>query len=408
MVSGLGCGQNCRRVECGIMENGKRVHFVIIFLLVSFNLRMSFSAADPLLVLLRKDLGLGVGGSGLFGLLPIMALGIAAPLGARLAELVRPRCLIVYSLAAAIGGVIWRSYGGIPGLYGGTITIGLGLGVTGSIILGIVKQELPNDIPQLMGAYTACVSLGTAVGSGAADPVALALGGWKPGLLFWALPLLVAGVLWAEFIITTPEQRKVQHTVRAPITPLLRQAKAWSVSLFYLFRVAGAWLLIVWLAALMRRRGLPLVESGLVLALSTAFQIPAALLSSHAAEWLGGRGRLMVAGVALSVGGCWGLLSAPLSYWPCFSIVLGIGLGSIFALGMTLIVESSADEGTTVALSGMAQGMGFVGGGLLAWAASPVMQLPHPELWIAGIYSLFALSGLYFGLRCNTPGVCQV
>jgi CP family cyanate transporter-like MFS transporter len=390
------------------MGREHRVHFIIIFLLVSFNLRMCFAAADPLLVFLMRDLGLSVSRSGLFGLLPVMSLGVAAPLGARLVRYIRPRQLIVYALVVAIGGVVWRSYGGIAGLYGGTVTIGIGLGVTGSVILGIVKQEFAGSVSQLMGAYTACVSLGTAVGSGAADPVALALGGWQQGLLFWALPLVVAVVLWAEFIIFTPGQRAAQHTVRSPLTPLLRQAKAWAVSLFYLFRVAGAWLLIVWLATLMRRRGLPMVEAGLVLAVSTAFQIPAALLSSHAANWLGGRAGLMIAAIAVSVGGCWGLLLGPLGWWPLFSMVLGVGLGSIFALGMTLIVENSADEGTTVALSGLAQGVGFIGGGLLAWAASPVMQFERPDLWVAGIYTAFALCGLYYGLRCNRPGVCRV
>ena len=403
---------DCMLTVLGIMKTAmtshQRIHFIIIFLLVSFNLRMSFSAADPLLVFLMRDLGLSIDGSGLFGLLPIISLGVAAPLGARLSGIIRPRVLIIYALLLAIGGVMWRSYGHIAGLYGGTIIIGIGLGITGSVILGIVKQEFPDSIPQLIGAYTACVSLGTAVGSGAADPVALALGGWQNGLLFWALPLLIAVILWSELMLFAPPPKQMSHTIHAPLKPLLYQSKAWNVSFFYLFRVAGAWLLIVWMATLMRRRGLPLVEAGLVLAISTTFQIPASLLSSHIAEWLGGRTRLMVTAILLSIASCWGLLLAPLELWPLFSALLGIGLGCIFALGMALIVESAANEAATVALSGLAQGMGFIGGGLLAWAASPVMQTNHPELWMAGIYSIFALSGLYFGLRCTRPGICHV
>lgn len=390
------------------MQENQRIHFIIIFLLVSFNLRMSFSAADPLLVFLMRDLGLGVDSSGLFGLLPVISLGVAAPVGAKLCELIRPRILIIYALLLAVAGVAWRSCGNMAGLYGGTIAIGIGLGITGSVILGIVKQEFPSSTPQLMGAYTACVSLGTAVGSGASDPIALALGGWQKGLLFWAIPLIVAMLLWVELITFSPAQKQAQHTVRAPISRLLRQSRAWAVSFFYLFRVAGAWLLIVWLATLMRRRGLPMVEAGLVLAISTTFQIPAALLCSHMTKWLGGREGLMIAAILLSVACCWGLLLAPLHLWPLFACLLGLGLGSVFALGMTLIVECSADEATTVALSGMAQGLGFIGGGLLAWVASPVMQTSRPDLWMAGIYSLFALSGLIFGLRCNYGNICRV
>lgn len=377
------------------------VHFIIIFLLVSFNLRMAFSAADPLLVFLMRDLGLSVGSSGLFGLLPVMSLGVAAPLGTRLVNLIRPRVLIVYSLLFAIAGVVWRSYGGIPGLYGGTIAIGLGLGITGSVILGIVKQVFPGEIPILMGAYTACVSLGTAVGSGAADPIALALGGWQKGLLFWAIPLVVAVILWLELIHSKQPPEEQQQTLHSNIGPLLRQRKAWDVSLFYLFRVAGAWLLIVWLATLMRRRGLPMVEAGLVLAIATACQIPSALLSAALCRALKGYNHLLLIVVPLSILSCWGLLEAPLSWWPLFSILFGLSIGCIFSIGMTLIVSNATDEASTVALSGMAQGLGFVAGGLLAWAVSYLMNTPQADLWLAGSYTIFALSGLYFGWRCN-------
>lgn len=385
-----------------------RVHFIIIFLLVSFNLRMSFSAADPLLVFLMRDLGLSVGGSGLFGLLPIMSLGVAAPLGTRLVNVVRPRLLIVYALLFAIAGVVWRSYGGIAGLYGGTVAIGLGLGITGSVILGIVKQVFPGEIPVLMGAYTACVSLGTAVGSGAADPIALALGGWQKGLLFWAMPLLLAVILWLELMRHKHPPEVQQSTLRSSIRPLLRQRKAWDVSLFYLFRVAGAWLLIVWLATLMRQRGLPLVEAGMVLALATACQIPSALLTDALCRKLGGRAQLLYLVVPLSIVGCWGLLEGSLELWPLFSICFGLSIGCIFSIGMTLIVVNAADEAATVALSGMAQGLGFIAGGLLALGASFLMNQPRADLWVAGCYAVFALSGLYFGVRCEKAGVVRV
>lgn len=385
-----------------------RVHFIIIFLLVSFNLRMCFSAADPLLVFLMRDLGLSVSSSGLLGLLPIMSLGVAAPLGTRLVNVIRPRLLIVYALLLAIAGVVWRSYGGIAGLYGGTVAIGLGLGVTGSVILGLVKQVFPTEIPVLMGAYTACVSMGTAVGSGASAPIALALGGWQKGLLFWGIPLVVAVILWLELMLHKHPQEVRQSTLRSSMLPLLRQRKAWDVSLFYLFRVAGAWLLIVWLATLMRHRGLPLVEAGLVLALATACQIPSSLLTAALSRWVGGRESLLYIVVPLSIVSCWGLLEGNLELWPLFSISLGLSIGCIFSIGMTLIVVSAADEASTVALSGMAQGLGFVAGGGLAWCASFLMGEAQADRWLAGCYTLFALLGLYFGVRCEKSGLVCV
>lgn len=376
-------------------------HFIIIFLLVSLNLRMAFSAADPLLVSLMRDLGLGISSSGLFGLLPVMALGIAAPLGARLVAWVRPGFLIIYAMLAAVGGVIWRSYGGIPGLFGGTIIIGLGLGIAGSVILGVVKQVEKAHLPTLMSAYTACVSLGTAIGSGAANPVAHWLGGWQHGLLFWGLPLLVACALWGELVLHSRNLHTQQHTLNAPILPLLRKRSSIMVALYYLFRVASAWLLIVWLSTLLRRRGLGADEAGLVLATATICQIPFALAAEALTRLLGGMGRLMTTATLAAIVACWGLLAAPLTLWVVFAPLLGFGMGSIFALGMTLIATTEPDEAGTIALSGLAQGVGFIGGGLLAWAAGLSLSLPQPDLWLATLYTLLALCGLCFGLQCT-------
>lgn len=71
---------------------------------------------------------------------------------------------------------------------------------------------------------------------------------------------------------------------------------------------------------------------------------------------------------------------------------------------MTLIVTNAADEASTVALSGMAQGLGFIAGGLLALGASFLMDQPRADLWMAACYTIFALSGLYFGIRSEKAG----
>ncbi len=383
------------------LRHRETAHFIIIFLLVSFNLRMSFSAADPLLARLMQSLHLGVGSSSLLGLLPVMALGVAAPLGARLVEWVRPGILIIYALLFATAGVAWRSCGELSGLFGGTLIIGLGLGVAGTVILGIARQATPGHVPELMSAYTACVSLGTAVGAGVATPLEILLGSWQAGLLIWALPLLAATALWSLLVLHRRGTSTGQPAMRVPVLPLLRQRNARVISLYYLFRVASAWLLIVWLATLMKERGQTAEEAGWVLALVTVSQIPGAFLAGVLSRWFGGMHRLMSVATLLAVLACWGLLAAPLELWPWAAVCLGLGLGCIFSIGMTLIAAAEPTAAGTIALSGLAQGCGFIGGGVLAWVAGMGLSLPHPPLAMAVIYSLLALTGLYFGLQCR-------
>lgn len=373
----------------------------MVFLLVSLNLRMAFSAADPLLTQVRHALHMGITSSGLFALLPIMALGIAAPMGARLVEWIRPGNLITWAMLLATAGVLWRSSGYMAGLFCGTIIIGLGLGVAGSVILGIVKQAIPTHLPEVMSAYTACVSLGTAIGSGAAVPIARLLEGWQAGLMFWALPMLLATILWAFTMHRSKTIQGGQSTMRAPMLPLLRKRSARMVTLYYLFRVASSWLLVVWLVTLLHLRGMSTEKAGLLLSLTTACQIPCALISGIVIRWLGSIQRLMVIATLLAVAACWGLLVAPEGYWLVSAIALGAGLGSIFSVGMTLIATTEPGESGTIALSGLAQGIGFTGGGLIAWAAGAGMATANPGLTLALLYTIFALSGLYFGLRCG-------
>lgn len=380
-------------------------HFIMVFLLVSLNLRTAFSAADPLLTQVRHALHMGITSSGLFALLPIMALGIAAPVGARLVAWIRPGNLITYALLLATAGVVWRSSGYMAGLFCGTIIIGLGLGVAGSVILGIVKQAIPTHLPEVMSAYTACVSLGTAIGSGAAVPIARLLEGWQAGLMFWALPMLLVTILWGFTMHRRQNIHGGQSTMHAPMLPLLRKRSARMVTLYYLFRVASSWLLVVWLVTLLHQRGMSTEKAGLLLSLTTACQIPCALISGLAIRWLGSIRRLMTIATLLAVAACWGLLVAPEEYWLASAIALGAGLGSIFSVGMTLIATTEPGESGTIALSGLAQGIGFTGGGLLAWAAGAGMATANPCLSLALLYTIFALSGLYFGLRCGKEGV---
>ena len=362
---------------------------------------MAFSAADPLLQQVRHSLDMGIGSSGLYALLPIMALGVAAPLGAWLVAWVRPSHLVTSALLLATAGILWRSSGNLTGLFSGTLLIGLGLGVAGSVILGIVKQAVPDHLPEVMSAYTACVSLGTAIGSGAAVPVARLLEGWQAGLLFWALPMLLATTLWAFTMHHRRKSNGGQPTMRAAMLPLLKQRNARMVTLYYLFRVASSWLLVVWLVTLLHQRGMTTEKSGLVLSLATACQIPSALISGLMIRWLGGIRRLMTMATLLAMAACWGLLVAPAGFWLISSIGLGVGLGSIFSVGMTLIASSEPSEAGTIALSGLAQGIGFTGGGLLAWAAGAGMSTGNPALTLTLLYTFFSLSGLYFGLRCS-------
>ncbi len=362
---------------------------------------MSFSAADPLLIQLMRDLGLDLADSSLLALMPVIILGLAAPVGAWLCRWIYPRMLIVYALGVAFIGVILRSYGDIVGLFTGTFFIGLGLGVTGAVILGIVKELFAHESASVMGIYTACVCIGTAIGGGAAIPITEMLGSWREGLIFWSLPLLIATLAWLELIIQQKKEGFAPPPLKVNIRSLLRQRQAWMITLFYLFRVAAMWMLIVWISTLMHSRGLRLEEAGMVMSLCTLCEIPSALLCAQVTYRLGGLGNLLIMSVPAVIIACWGLLMGPLSWWPFFACLFGLFYGFIFASGMSCIVSAAQDKRSALALSGMAQGIGFIGGGSLAWLGSFVIDFPNPTLAMSICFSSYALLILIFGVASS-------
>ncbi len=382
-----------------------RLIFLAVFLLVCLNLRMPISAADPLLKSLMDDLNISVMNASLFALMPVMVLGIASPLGSVLCNYISPRMLILYALCLCLAGAIIRAWGDMTALYAGNIILGLGLGVTGSIILGMVKRIYSDQIPSIMGLYTAVMNAGTALGSALAAPLMLLLGGWQAGLLIWAAPLALLLLVWLLICIKLPSgggEGLSTSALNIRFRPLFTHRKAWYITLFYLLRVAASWMFIVWLPVLMQQRGLSLDEGGLVIAICTCGAIPGGLLMSRVSRWLGSARALILICMPCTALGAALILLGPLNLWPIWALIYGLSSGFMFALAATLIVSSCANEESTIALSGMSQGIGFLGGSCLAWMGTLVFKLPSPHLGMVFAYFIMMVLGLYFGYYCDT------
>ena len=129
---------------------GKMLLFVA-FLIVCFNLRTGFDSPDPLLGTIERDMGLSLENSGLFALLPVFVLGVAAPISPRVARWMTPWKIIFWFQLLAVAGIFWRSWDGVAGLYGGMVLMGLGMGIAGAAIPGLIKHQFPDHASAMMG-----------------------------------------------------------------------------------------------------------------------------------------------------------------------------------------------------------------------------------------------------------------
>ncbi|MGY2230799.1 CynX/NimT family MFS transporter [Pseudomonas tolaasii] len=329
---------------------------ILGLVLVAMNLRPALSSLSPLLNDVSASLGLSAAKAGLLTTLPVMCLGLFAPLAPILARRFGAERVVLGILLTLAGGIILRSSFGEAGLFVGSLIAGASIGIIGVLLPGIVKRDFAKQAGTMTGVYTMALCLGAALAAGATVPLSHAFGdSWNIGLGFWIVPALVAALFWLPQV----GQKQGAHQVAYKVKGLLRDPLAWQVTLYMGLQSSLAYIVFGWVPSILISRGLSATEAGLLLSGSIIVQ----LLSALTAPWLATRGKdqrlAIVVVMLLTLGGLFGCLFAPLDGLWGWAILLGLGQGGTFSLALTLIVLRSRDSHVAANLSGMAQGIGY-------------------------------------------------
>lgn len=363
--------------------------------LVALNLRPALSSMAPLLNDVSESLGLSAARAGLLTTLPVLCLGLFAPLAPFLARRFGAERVVLGILLTLAAGIILRSLLGAVGLFAGSLLAGASIGIIGVLLPGIVKRDFARHAGVMTGVYTMALCLGAALAAGATVPLSQHFGdSWKIGLGFWMVPALLAALCWLPQV----GQKQGTHQVAYRVRGLLRDPLAWQVTLYMGLQSSLAYIVFGWLPSILIDRGLSATQAGLVLSGSVIVQ----LASSLAAPWLATRGKdqrlAIVVVMLLTLGGLFGCLYAPLDGLWGWAIVLGLGQGGTFSLALTLIVLRSRDAHVAANLSSMAQGVGYT----LASLGPLAVGLVHD--WTGGwaatgwIFALLGVGAIIAGL----------
>ncbi|MFG0411634.1 CynX/NimT family MFS transporter [Pseudomonas sp. FYR_11] len=373
--------------------------------LVALNLRPALSSMAPVLGQVSEGLGLNASQAGLLTTLPVLCLGLFAPLAPMLARRFGSERVIVGILLTLALGIVVRSSLGVAGVFLGSLMAGASIGIIGVLLPGIVKRDFPQHAGTLTGVYTMALCLGAAMAAGATVPLASHFGGsWALGLGFWMLPALLAMLVW----LPQARQGHGLHTVAYRVRGLWRDPLAWQVTLYMGLQSSLAYIVFGWLPSILIGRGLSPTQAGLVLSGSVIVQ----LLSSLSAPWLATRGkdqRLAIVVVMLTtLAGLFGCLYAPLSGLWGWAVVLGLGQGGTFALALTLIVLRSKDAHVAANLSSMAQGVGYTLASMGPFAVGLVHDLTGGWAAVGWIFAVLGVGAIVFGLGAGRALHVQV
>ena len=363
--------------------------------LVALNLRPALSSVAPLLGVVSDSLGLSAAQAGLLTTLPVLCLGVFAPLAPILARRFGTERVVLGILLTLGGGIVLRSCLGEVGLFAGSILAGASIGVIGVLLPGIIKRDFAGHAGTMTGVYTMALCLGAALAAGATVPLSHYLGdSWAMGLGFWALPALLAAIFWLPQV----GKRQGAHNVAYRVQGLLRDPLAWQVTLYMGLQSSLSYIVFGWLPSILIGRGLTPTDAGLVMSGSVIVQLATALT----APWLATRGKdqrlAIVLVMGLTLAGLFGCLYAPMDSLWSWAVVLGLGQGGAFSLALTLIVLRSRDSHVAANLSGMAQGVGYTLASLGPLAVGVVHEVTGGWDALGWIFAVIGLCAIVAGL----------
>ncbi|WP_249976985.1 MFS transporter [Vreelandella olivaria] len=340
------------------MVSRRALTFILLMFVVGLNLRPAMSSVAPLLTRLQEDAGLSPAAAGILTTLPVLFLGLSAPLAPLLAQRIGSERALSVALGLLASGLILR---GLPlqgVLFIGSAMAGVAIGIGGTLLPGLVKRELPESADLLTGLYTMALCFGGALGAGFSVPLMQWLGSWQLSLMSWSLLAIGALLLW---ITNTSSTQHAQQPISSPssLLHLLRKPLTWHVMLFMGIQSSMAYIVFGWLPTLLVDRGYDEATAGWTMAVSIMCQLGSAL----GAPWLARLGKdqrptllLVLLSTAL---GLWMLLIAPLAWkWPGAAL-LGLGQGGCFSLALSLLVLRTANSRLAGQLSGLVQGGGY-------------------------------------------------
>src|SRR4051794_3232698 len=366
---------------------GGGVLLALGIILIASNLRPTVTSVAPLLPQLRLDLGLSTTAAALLTATPVLCFGLLAPFAPRIADRFgMERTLGLVLLLIAVGLVV--RVGPVPAtLFAGTVIAGGAIAIGNVLLPALVKRDFPARSGALTGVYTMALQTSAALAAGLSVPIATGFGGWRAGLLVWAVPALVTLILWAPQLRSRTKPLVVAAV--GSVGDLLRSPLAWQVTLFFGLQSLEFYAVVSWLPTVYQDAGFSPADAGLVLSVSTLAGAPAALIMPSIASRAKDQ-RLHAIAVCLVIGvGLIGVAVAPLAQPWLWAALIGFGNGASFPLALTLLVLRTRSSTDTARLSAMAQSIGY----LIAALGPVLLGVVHEATgsWSAAIGLLVVL-----------------
>jgi MFS transporter, CP family, cyanate transporter len=361
---------------------------LLAILAVTLNMRGAITCVGPLLETIQQQFGLSGTAAGLLTSLPLFAFGFLSPYAAPLARRLGMERAVFISLLLAVAGMGIRYIDGTLCLYLGTALIGCGVAFNNVLLPGLLRRDFAAQLTVVTAIFTAVMVTCGGLGSGVSIPLA-DFGGWRFSLVSWIFPALLAVFIWLP-------QLRAHGGAPAPGNEakprMWNNALAWQVSLFMACQSTAFYVMIAWFPSMMSDlEGTSAARSGVILFIYQVFVLGSVMLTPVFIHRMKDQRLIGTVMSALILTGFCGVLADP-GHALGWMIVMGLGAGGSLVLAITLFGLRVVTATQSVALSGMAQAVGYTMAAVTPILIGLLHDLTHQ--WVVPLLLMIGLAML--------------
>ncbi len=383
----------------------------VAVVLVALNLRPVLAAIGPVLDRIEASSGFTSTSAGLLTTLPILLMGLGALLAAPLRRWIGERRGVAAGITIlAIACVVRPFWSDAPGLLASAAVAGIGIAAVQALMPSFIKRRFSERAGRMMGLYSTGIMGGAALAAASAAGLTRLLG-WEAMLGLWALPALLALILWQS--ATRSEVLASPVSDEPDVERLWLSGKAWLLLLFFGVGTSAYTLVLAWLPPYYVGLGRSEDMAGFLLAGLTLMEVVAGLAVSATIErFPDRRGPLAIALLAILFGLIF-LIAAPLSLALPAMVLLGLGIGALFPLSLIVTLDHADDPARAGSLAAFVQGGGYIIASampfLAGWMRSQSNDLSQAWVLMAGgvLFLFLIVSQLTPGRRIILAGSGQ-
>ena len=349
----------------------KRYILMIIALFIaSLNLRPSINSIAPLLETIRTSLGMSASVGSLLTSIPVLCMGLFAPLAVKFSGKWGIERVLGWSLFVIGVGTILRFFTQSTSFLLMTALIaGIGIAFAGPLLPGFIKRHFPKHVPSMIAIYTVALTLGAALSSSLIMPMQNSMNSWQSALGIWGVLAFVAVLLWWLFVMRQIKPQDHLASTGTKTKMPWTNKKAWVLTLSFGFMAMLFYSFTAWLPEIIQGMGYSKSYAASALTIFVVVQIPVSLILPILLRKFPSRRLWLLVSALLQLVG---IVMLALSIEPLVAtFFIGIGTGGLFSLNLLLPLDATDNPQEAAAWSAMTQSVGYVIGAtgplILGW-----------------------------------------